>query len=60
MGSLSYYLTVENAVSATVKNLVVSEPEAVAAVADHYFTEKYDWLKLKIRNLKFTEITPLR
>lgn len=60
-GCLSYYLAVENAVRNTVEDLTIGEltaaPEKIATASETYFDEKYSWLKLKIRNLKFTKIT---
>ncbi len=62
-GCLSYYLAVENAVSKTVKDKTVAEvlsaPADAADAAENYFIEKYDWLSLKIRYLRFTQVTQI-
>lgn len=62
-GCLSYYLAVENAVSKTVEDKTAAEvlnaPDEVASAAESYFTEKYDWLALKIRHLRFTQVTQI-
>ena len=59
-GCLSYYLAVENAIAKTVENLTIAEilaaPDETASSAEACFFEKYDWLKLKIRSLQFTQV----
>ncbi len=59
-GCLSYYIPLENAVATTVKDYTFAElaaaPDSAAATAESYFTEKYDWLSLRIRLLRFTNI----
>lgn len=62
-GCISYYLAVEKAVSETVKDATLQDlttnPQHFAELAESYFYERYDWLKMKIRNLQFTQITAI-
>ena len=62
-GCISYYLTVEKAISETIKDAnfleLTENPQHFADLAEKYFHDRYDWLKMKIRNLQFTQISKI-
>ncbi len=60
-GCITYYLAVEKAIRINVANLtaeqVIANKAQVAKQTETWFTERYAKLAIKIRNLKFKEVT---
>lgn len=63
-GCISYYLAIEQSVSESVKDAtfqnLTDNPQHFADLTESYFEDRYDWLEMKIRYLKFTRIDNLQ
>lgn len=62
-GCITYYLAVEKAIRVNVSALtterLVANKAQVAKQTEKWFMERYSKLAIKIRNLKFKQITPV-
>lgn len=62
-GCITYYIAVEKAVRENVSSLsaeqLIADKKQVAQQTEKWFMNRYSKLALKIRNLKFKQITPV-